>query len=95
MTLRILQGQNIEFEAINFSSMAHGLFVCPKPSYKPLHMELFTYKKDMVSISRFLIPLPPKLGSTIPISLHDPSRIPIARQRPSTKVMWIPNGPIG
>ena len=65
MTLGILQGQNIEFEAIKFSSRAHGLFVHPKPSYTPLDMEFLTYKKDMLSISRFVIPLPPMLGLII------------------------------
>ena len=89
MTLDTIQGQNIEFEAITFSSRDHGIFVVPKSSYKPLHMELLAYKKDMVSISRFVIPLPPKLGSTIP-SLLNPSSIPIARHRPNTMVTWIP-----
>ena len=87
MTLGTFQGQNIEFEAINVSSRDHGLFVHPMPSYKPLHMELLTYKKDTMYISRFVIPLPPKLGSIIP-SLLDPSSIPITRHRPITMVMW-------
>ena len=83
MTLDTVQDQNIEFESMKVSSRTHGLCVVPKPPLNPLHMELLAYKKDMVSISIFVIPLPPKLGSTIP-SLHGPSNIPIARKRPST-----------
>ena len=81
MTLDIDQGQIIEFEAITFSSRTHGLCVDPKASYKPLRMELLASKIDTMSISICVIPLPTKLGSTIP-SLHGPSNIPIARKRP-------------
>ena len=87
MTLDIKTVQIIEFEAITFSSRTHGPCVDPKPSYKPLCMELLAYKKDIVSISIFVISLPTKLGSTIP-SLHVPSNIPIARKIPSTMLMW-------
>ena len=87
MTLDTDQGQIIDFEAIKFSSRTHGLCVDPNPSYKPLCMELLTYKKDIVSISIFVIPLSNKLGSIIP-SLHGPSNIPIARKRPRTMLMW-------
>ena len=100
-TLRIVintldrdQGQIIEFEAIIFSSGPHGPCVDPKPSSNPLRMELLAYKKDIVSISIFVIPLPTKLGSTIP-SLHGPSNIPIARNIPSKMLMWRRKWPMG
>ena len=94
MTLDIDQVQIIEFESITFSSRTHGLCVDPKPSSNPLRMELLAYKKDIVSISIFVITLPTNLGSTIP-SLHGPSNIPIARKRPSTMLMWTWNWPMG
>ena len=89
MTLNIVQGQHIEFEVITFSSKTRGLCVGPNPSYTPFRIKLLAYKKDMVSISIFVMPLPPKLGLIIP-SLHDPSSIPIVIQRPRIKVMWSP-----
>ena len=50
MTLDTDQGQIIVFEAITFSSRTHGPCMDPKPSYKPLRMELLAYKNDIVSI---------------------------------------------
>ena len=63
MTLDTDQRQIIDFEALTFSSRNHGLCVDPKPSYKPLCMELLAYIKDMMSISRSMIYISPKLGS--------------------------------